>query len=702
MASFTESATLKINDQSSKQIAGLNKELRGLFATANRMRKLSTLDLSSLKAAQRDVKAIGRVLNQLPKSRTISVNVNQRGSTPRVSTAGIIGGGRGGRGGGLLTSAGKGFSGAISRLTVSGAATFTGAVTISSLALQSLNASQAQDTRERIALSPAQRNFVNDAAERAALGAPRIGITRAREIAFDQLAGGTPERVLSAQTKLAANAEVVADNVVPGLGRSLTTLTNKFVNLANSNDDVVRSTQLVSGITRGAIATGESFKPDTQIAQFRLLGSLTGTLNEKGVFNLTQLFDASTTAAKGLNRLQKELFTPTEQAGAGSGIAKGAVANLNQRGLRGFTSEQAALFNRDPLSFIEQVLAKRIQSQGVDTNNRDQLSNFLKTAGFNQTSQNVINQVLQSVDERNRQFNLTRNVDVSDPTKGTEGNLRLATLDLIASFNTLSAKVLTPIAESVAPAITSVASLVEKTALTGSNFDRLALTAGTAAAALGVFKVGQFGLAALFNPLNQSALALDGSAAALTRAAVSLGGSGVAGTVGTAAGAATAGASTGLAARALSLISQFPAIAGLAAATTLGRGSVQQLTPYQLQLLYGTPDGKPRAPFQGPPAPAGMTPDRISALNSFLDMTVPTQIEQAFGSGAGELRSAGSDAGQNFLSTAATFFEGAGAAGAAFGQSAAAAFNANVAAQVGLSIPRPTADTGGNSKTEGR
>ncbi len=526
MASFVEEATLTINDRQAKaSIKSLESAIKSLNRTAKGLNRVKLFDTST-KQAQRNIQSLARSINKLPKSKTITVTTN---NVTRNTVRGAASSARQASGGSRFGAAR--FSAGFWAVNTA-ANTAAGALrSLAGAAGEAVTAAQGVDTRQVAIFGKDSiiSKTINQSAEDAVRQIDRISLTRARQIGNDLALGGVTAQNLPALTNLQARTESSVGALFPGLEKSVTLFNNKMFNLANSTDDLARSQKLAQGAAQGIAAAGESFSAPTTIASLRNSG-LAPTINDKGLFNLIQLTDAlGQNAGTQINRLSKELFLPTNQAGAGGGVSKGAIANLNARGLRGFTSAEQALFTADPTSFVEQVLSRRLQAQGVDTNNRTQLAEYLKTSGFGPLAQKLLTQIFTSIDERAQQFKATSGIDINNPNNGTETNLALATKNLSDSFNTLSATVLTPLAEKVAPYVNELAQGIEKIALSKTNLDDLALGVTSAATAFGIFKGGQSMITSLFNPLNASAVALDGSAGALTRAAIALGGSGVAG-----------------------------------------------------------------------------------------------------------------------------------------------------------------------------
>lgn len=541
MTSFVEEATLRIDDKQARSaLKSLNREINSLLRNARKLNKQTLINVNTQKA-QGQIRALVNAIGKIPRSKTTTLttrNVTRnvvenivnnrnnnytRNTNPRNQNNNNNPNQNNNQNNNRRNR--NWFGQRIGNMTLYGGATFTGAVSIAYAALSATNAAQATDTRllSIFANDEASRNAVNQAGAKAATDVSRISETRGRQIATDLLLGGVTKENVGDFTQLFARVESSVGALFPGLERSVTLFNNKLINLGNSTDDLARSQELARGAARGIAAAGESFNAPTALAAVRQAG-IAPTINEKGLFNLIQLTDAlGQQAGTQIQRLSKELFTPAEQAGAGGGVSKGAVAELEQRGLRGFTKEERGRFFADPTSFIEEVLGPRLRAQGVDTSNREQLATYLSQAGFNQTTQRLLNQVFSSIGERAQQYKATSGLDPNNPDAGTAGNLALSFANLAASFDTFTSRVLTPIAETLAPVLNSAAEGLESIALSATKVDDLALAASAAATAFGAFKVGGK-ILDYFNPLTASAAALDGSAVALTRAAVALGG----------------------------------------------------------------------------------------------------------------------------------------------------------------------------------
>ncbi|MGO7501550.1 hypothetical protein [Rhizobium johnstonii] len=551
MASFIEQAVLSIDDKASSKVRSLNKDINNLIRNAKRLNGLK-FDVGGIKQAQSQVRSLAKSINGLPRSKTVNVNVNQ--TTRNRTVAGRVTPvapprTRTGSAGGLNLGGAGPFSGLVR--IASATITATGAITIAQAGLTAGLQGQAAETRQEIIIAdPSLRSLAKEVAASAIRQSERVSLTRATEISTDAIVSGLRGDVLKTVVPRLAQLEGQSKLIAPERSEELTGLTNKVLNLANATDDATKSVKLAEGVFRASIAAGESFNAATTIAALRTSG-FANTLDPEGLVGLSLAIDSlGQRAGSSLQRLQKELFTPVSQAGAGAGIAKGAVRSLTEQGFRGeqgISKEQADFFRRDPAKFIQTVIRDNLVKRGVDVNDRVATEQALSRAGFAETSRRLISDALSSIDEANRARSLVGQINFGGTETAAADDLGAALKNLTAGFNTFASQALDPLFAAIAPNVNGVAHFLEGIGTSATKLDDLGLAAGAAVSAFAVFKGGQSIISAIFNPLNQSALALDGSAAALTRAAFALGGKGIASNVATGAGGAAAGATGGIA-----------------------------------------------------------------------------------------------------------------------------------------------------------
>ncbi|UPT53293.1 hypothetical protein [Synechococcus phage Ssp-JY38] len=575
MASFVEQATLRIVDQSTRQIRTINSALQKLFATARRGKNIPirfnltqaqsqvrrlTADIERLKRAQT---ARGRQLISAPTSAQVT-RINQAATAmeryaraarrassvgfpmPPVARGfgpgGMAGAAMGARGGNLLPLSTTPFPFNIPTAFNIGVAhlTVTGTMQLAGAAVRAGLEAQATETRSEIIVrDPELQALLREVTRQAIIQSERISATRAGEISLDAIVAGLRGDVARQVVPRIAELEGQAMLIAPERSEELTLLSNKVLNLSNRVEDADQAMALAEGVFRASIVAGESFNAATTIAALRTSG-FANTLDPEGLVGFSMAIDAlGRQAGTALLRLQKELFTPLAQAGAGAGIAKGAVEALIASGIRdqtGLSQEQAERFRSDPALFIQTDIRDALQRIGIDVEDRTAVLRALGEAGFAQTSGRLIADALSSIEESQRGRELVRNIRFDESTEAAAADdLGAALKNLTAGFNTFSANVLDPLFAQAAPAVNAFGKFLETLGMAegiGGQLQRLAFGVTAAATAFGVIRGGTSLVNRVFNPLNASASALNGSAAALTRAAVALGGSSVGGPAG--------------------------------------------------------------------------------------------------------------------------------------------------------------------------
>lgn len=83
-SSFVEQATLRIDNQASREIRTLNRDINTLLRNAKKLNGLKFDFGKNLAASSRQIANLNRQLGKLPKSRTIAINVQQNGTVPRI------------------------------------------------------------------------------------------------------------------------------------------------------------------------------------------------------------------------------------------------------------------------------------------------------------------------------------------------------------------------------------------------------------------------------------------------------------------------------------------------------------------------------------------------------------------------------------------------------------------------------------------
>lgn len=187
MASFVEQATLTIDDQASKQVRSLNKDISNLIRNAKRLNGIK-FDVGGVRQAQSQVRSLAKSINSLPKSRTVNVNVNNR---TKNTTAG-------GRISPVAPPRTRTGTGANGNLSLGGAGPFTGLVRIAAATITATGAvtiaqagftagieGQAAETRQEIIIAdPSLRSLARGRTDSRPTVRTRIAYPRHRD--FDR------------------------------------------------------------------------------------------------------------------------------------------------------------------------------------------------------------------------------------------------------------------------------------------------------------------------------------------------------------------------------------------------------------------------------------------------------------------------------------------------------------------------------------
>ncbi|MGQ2901734.1 hypothetical protein [Neoaquamicrobium sediminum] len=588
MANFIERATLILTDKSTANIKKINRELKTLFDTTRKMRNMSirldgltqtqkqtrslindmtrlsrptrlAVDASSLTRATQQARTLNNVLNNATRTRTARINVSQFGNVGGPAGGGIptVFGGQGGRRSGIRGISGVGIGNAglgISNLTLAEAIGATTALTIGHLTVRTLvaetiNASRMDLQQEARLTEPQQQAFAQlapvgreQAVTQRELQSIRAGIVadvRADDPSITAAAAeAVANRTIQSASDIAAARGISFDAALDIVGNQIT----KVVDLATGSitDAMGRMTDRALAVwdradqilsqnpelgpqelltaTRGAgvgrmamsdedffalwlATTSQGRRAGTSFRALR--ANLTGQqrqisneeLAERGLFDLEtgqpidpDLFNTATTAW-----LQKHLFPALE---------KEARQALNLRGVTAPTDEQLT----GEVGTISQSILGRVNAQ-------DFMTEFFAT-------QEVLDRQLKQAMETR----LTAEERQARALANFSTQLDLTSAKVRDTMQELGAS----LGETILPAVRGIGDVFHgiNEAMREGDITPGQVAAGGAVAATGAVMGGRALFQSFFNPLNRSAVALDGSAAALMRAAVALGGQG--------------------------------------------------------------------------------------------------------------------------------------------------------------------------------
>jgi hypothetical protein len=596
MANFVEQATLQLNDQASKKIRVINAELNKLMATANRMRSLRvdikglsestaktrslTNQMTKLAAASRAAGAVGSKqlgaqnvvnLNSTAIDRAIAkaVRLNTLLKQPhRVNLAATAaqGGGRGSRGGGLgiRSGAGVGIPGLPVGVGVSGGglSIATAAIAVSTLTVTAKNlivqgiAREMQQQQLQATTTDAQmREFLRTGRPAATQNVPVTDLQRQNLAAgFLADANGNVEASLKLADRTIQSAQDLArtrgitfqaaleqtgNSLVKGVGQVTTDMIDASGNLTQRARDSFDTFDKV-------LAVQPTLAP-RDVSQFTAgLGPNRTTVDQDTLFR--GLFLTGDFGTKLGNQVRQAILGLQGEQRAKSNAALQGIG-INQNDERIGTDFNAWL-NDTLFPKIEQRVDKSFADRGITPTTEQRNAAVFKELTpilGRQTAQNIVAEFFGSGGALDRartqaeaQFSEAAAERVAALNSWTN-KLEVAGIRLTDLFQRVGdslGNTLAPAFDAIASGASKLQSFITDPA-TGEVDPVKAATTAAGGAGLALFagkKAFDF-----FNPLNASAVALDGSAAALTRAAIALGGSGVGGAAG-AAGAAGAGA----------------------------------------------------------------------------------------------------------------------------------------------------------------
>lgn len=589
MTSFTETATLKVVDQATKEIRGINRELKKLDKTAAALRKTLgnigsvKVNTGQLSQATRKITQMGTAARNLKKDLQLSGNVRlqsidralgkmkqleaQARSTANavarigagVRVPGMPGarGGRGGGGGhgggGTVTVQYGGLQSFLHGFTMRLGSTIESAI-VSGFAKGARATDLAQNRQRILGFTPEQRAANNQTATDIA-GRNR-GFSRAQVLTtmgeISPAVGNNPqatakvtEMILEYSKALmaaGATSEEATDNLqklskAMGMTSTLLDSSGKF--------DEAATRRMIDVIVQETITGGAEMTPEL-IAQLAKYSRTTGkTLDQEGWRTLLFLGeDYGSSAGVGLNQMikqltgervqRKQLAAQIDYGIAGSKeITTGKVGGKQKTEIVSTGVQNEDLLRRDPASWIRQVLFPIMDKAKIDKTDNVAVAKFAGEITSDRTATDILTTLITNMGEVQQRQKIAQdrgNVDLDAIMNDSLVNRwDDATTQLISavgetanSFKT----VLIPVLNLVSDSARGIAAFLAGNDGQGNPLVAATVAGGAAATAFGAYKGGSM----LMNGfgLQASAVALDGSAAALTRAAIALGGSGVA------------------------------------------------------------------------------------------------------------------------------------------------------------------------------
>lgn len=576
MASFTETATLKVIDQSTRNVRKINKELANLRREAKKtetsLRKMKgfKINLGNIDAATRKLAAFGRVAAKTSQATAIN---------PRVSLAGLTSitrrleeiERRAKRTRGALAGLGNNTG----RVNVPGGGVGTGGVGRVGIEISPLKTMlhgfiyrlgytiensivtgfregtknvDVSETRNRIlGYTPEQLRAVDAASSQLATDNPTFTRSDFRTL-FAELGpilGADPTRA-TPLVEMAANY----GNILLGMGKDAEQAFSGIRSVFKALDNINRLQDDTGGISpdamkyfevimRETIRSGSDITPEkinTAAIYARTFGK---TMTPQGFATLIQQLEAmGRVAGSSMNRFvetlsgtaTKKAIRNQEQWGliTTEEIDSGSVGGKRKREVvrKGTLDEE--LLREDPNAWVVKNLIPRLKERGADLNNPAQVAGMLAPLFSSVVAKDMALNLATWQSEFEKAMEASRNVIV-DPERIREDVLgkssTVAVNSVIRQATELMGEIGQSVATSMIPALQSLRDiLLNISGLVRESDSPLATSAAVTGVAgvAGVAAYKGFGALADIFGLKGSAVALNASAAQLTRAAIML------------------------------------------------------------------------------------------------------------------------------------------------------------------------------------
>ncbi|MGO6665751.1 hypothetical protein [Rhizobium ruizarguesonis] len=710
---FVEQATLSIDDKASKQVRSLNKDISNLIRNAKRLNGLK-FDVGGIKQAQSQVRSLAKSINSLPKSKTVNVTVNQ--TTRNRATGPAVG--RGGRVPPppvLPPSSGPGTRGGVRGNMLLGFGNDSTLQTAGRIIARAFTATIGFDLRRLVDMTGKSAGQGVVAVDTARLNAFVAGIkdiegfeASARSAALST-SGVSAGDIMAALTEQVSNLQVQLESGKIDIGQYnkqlefLTTTTARttqafgtirgsFETGANDVRQIFRSLPLtnagldtdkqgafIKAVSNAIAASGGDLTGDEVRRTLQQLGTTVAqSLSPEGLARVLLIRDEGGRQSTGEVRtaIQDLIRGNLNKADKASQIAAGLRS-------RDGTTRFGAADLADPVAFAEKEILPRVKASGIDPQDSIKVSSFIdEVLGFTTSGSRALVGFVKSVEQNRVELERFRGTDIGRANNNE--TLVTSFKEIETSFQDAISKNSDGIVSALKFGSAGLSGLIDNV---GSG--KLPSPTDLAGfAAVGVASALQSALDPTTRPLALAALALDGSAAALTASAAVLSGAGIAAGIAGAGGlGATGGIARGTAAIA-GLASTGGVLAGIAAllkgsssGSTYMTMSPEDRAKARAEARATYDNYKPRtdtyATLAGQRAASGGNNPLTNAVDMATSLgNASDNFKRTFETGAQGLVDSGTTAGTNFTNAAGTFLDNASAAGAAFGDAAAARISA--------------------------
>ncbi|RPI39540.1 MAG: hypothetical protein EHM67_10110 [Hyphomicrobiaceae bacterium] len=559
MASFTESATLIVKDQSTPQIKRINAALKQLQTTANSL-KLIKINLTGLTKASAEARKLTADLNRL-KASAINLRVNttgiaqasrqiaalhaqaQRPVAARAAATGASGraAAPGAARGGLLYSAGA-LSGSFARLTwAAGRLTAAfgavgGAVAVGRAGVQAVVASE--DARMRLQQSgftPAQTDYFMEAArqnqqkEFGRVPAAAIASAAVEQLQAIKAANGTFADYEQAMKRIAANAQTMSVTFKdPTKGAESARQLERLSQALGKDVDKVEISKVQDAAMRAIIATGGEMKAEEMVRVIQQLGpSIAKSMSAQALTDIMMIRDEGGRASTAEWRMAvQELMRGSLNKGDKAAMARVGLRRKGGAADPNIVNEAAA----DLVGFTERRIVPILEKAGKAAASSAEIATYLdEQAGFTTSAARAYADIVTSLrdGELQRQRAAARAVELS-PHLGDQ-SFRGAAERLSASFDTMLARPLDKMGPAFSQAIEPFALTMDRAGKAAEKGEYAAATGAMVKAGLDLMggPVGQIAsvvsaVSAVKTLIDPTATSFDKGAALLVTGATTL------------------------------------------------------------------------------------------------------------------------------------------------------------------------------------
>ena len=553
MASFVESATLKLIDDSSVNIRKINRELKSLFKTAQQMKSMR-IDIKGLPKASSEVRKLqsdlaklrkptrvnvqantaqatsqvarlAAQLRALPSSKSIRINTVSTGVVPNVQNGPTAPNARNARPQGRRGFVGAGFGGigvGLGGFSPTGAAATAIAFAAGREAAREVIRSAAEDTTQRnLGFAEQEVRAMADAARNATGAQLLLTETQKRAAARNLYTAGVQGEKLNALTDTVAQTESALSTMFGAdEARRIQETIIKEVDLAGGFDrPVAEVSNMLEGIAAAQLTFGQDFNQKTFIAALRTSQAAT-RLTTDAMVNFASVVDEQGQRAG--SRLQRFNKILTSAGGEGSGVNATQINLLEASGIRVAARRNAKLLEEDFGEFIRQEVSPVLSGKGINLDDAVAVKKGLQDLGFTSQELALVEAEIIKRRERARDRERARQVRFDRFRENAEKDIGLAMKAVAAQFKDLSSAALGPAARLLAPALVDVAEGFDDLAKGNINAKSIrsaitgaALAAGTAIASnpeIAVLGVAGFRLTSAAGNLNMAASALTRAA----------------------------------------------------------------------------------------------------------------------------------------------------------------------------------------------